>query len=81
MTAFGAVGEYSASPEMHSFSGVIPLHAVFGLKRRTILIEDIPARPLAQHQQSRGKHCRERRDLLAFTSRLANLKNKYIKRS
>lgn len=37
MTAFGAAGEPSLSPEMHGWSGVIPLRGILGLKR-TILI-------------------------------------------
>jgi len=46
MTAFNALGEHSVSSEMRGFSGVIPLYGVFSLKRRTLVREDVPARPL-----------------------------------
>lgn len=80
MTAFSAWGEHSGSLKMHGFSGVIPLYGVFGLKRRTLLTQDIPARPLSQHQEIHDKACRRRRDLSAFASKIArkNLKNKNI---
>lgn len=80
MTAFSALGEHSVSPEMHGFSGVIPLYGVTGLKRRTLLIEDISARLLSQHQQTHDKDCRKKKDLSAFASKMAkrNLKNKNV---
>lgn len=80
MTAFSALGEHSVSPEMHGFSGVIPLYGVTGLKRRTLLIEDISARLLSQHQQTHNKDCRKKKDLSAFASKMAkrNSKNKNV---
>ena len=79
MTAFSALKEHSVSPEMHGFSGVIPLYGVIGLQRM-LLIEDSSARPFSQHQQTLDRDCRGKRDMSAFASKRAkrNLKRRNV---